>query len=137
MRKAILLTAGLSLVLLGLVYVCSLKESRDSANYQKIRVGMSVEEVEAILGPRTEVKQEDLPSNVVAMNPQDAVDSLERARKSGATPPTARDYPTQHKPVVEGDYILQWKNSETWERILVAFKDGKVCEKHHFDPNYL
>ena len=137
MRKALLLITVLSLVLLGLVYVCFPKESRDFANYKEVRVGMSVEEVEAILGPGAPVKQEEVPSIVVPVNPQDAVDSLERAKKSGATPPTARDYPTRIKPVVEGDYILQWKNSETWERIIVAFKDGKVCEKYYYDPNYL
>ena len=137
MRKALLLTAALGLVLLGLAYVYLSMDSRDFANYKEVRVGMSVEEVEAILGPSTLVKQEDLPTDIAPVNPQDAVDSLERTRKSGATPPTARDYPTRHKPVVEGDYILQWKNSETGERILVAFKDGKVCEKHYFDPNYL
>ncbi len=137
MRKALLLTAVLSLVLLGLGYVYLSMDSRDFTNYNAVRVGMSVEEVEAILGPGTEVKQKYVPSIVVPVNPQDAVDSLERARKSGAPPPTARDYPTRNKPVVEGDYILQWVNSETGERIIVAFKDGKVCEKYYYDPNYL
>ncbi len=137
MRKALLFTAVLGLVLFGLAYVYLSMDSRDFANYKEVRVGMSVEEVEAILGPGTLVKQEDLPTNVVPVNPQDEADSLENARKSGATPPTGRGFPTRNKPVVEGDNILQWENRETGERIIVAFRDGKVCEKYYRNLNYL
>ena len=135
MRKTILLLAALGLFL-GLAYVCFVTESRDFANYTCIRVGMSIEEVQAILGPGTTVKQEEVPGFVVAVNPQDAVGSIGRARKVGPIA-TCRDYPTRIKPVVEGDHILRWVNSETGERILVAFKDGRACEKDFYDPNYL
>lgn len=74
---------------------------------------------------------------MVPVDSQDAVDSLERARRSGGPPPTVQDFPTRSKPVVEGDYILRWVNNRTGERILVAFKDGRVCARHYWDPNYL
>jgi hypothetical protein len=136
-RKALLFAVLISLILLGLFSVFFVRESHDFVNYEKVQDGMSVEEVQAILGPGTPVKQEEVPGIVVAVNPQDAEDFRERARKSGGSPPTARDYPTRIKPVVEGDYILRWVNSRTKERILVAFKDGRVCEKNYYDPNYL
>ena len=118
-------------------YYCLVADSRDYSNYKRIQVGMSVDEVQAILGPGTTVGQREVPGIVVAVNPGDEPASEERARRAGRSPPTARDYPTRIKPVVEGDTILRWVNGETGERILVAFRDGKVCEKHYWDPNYL
>lgn len=137
MRKALLLAALLSLIFLGLFYVCFERESHDFAIYKVVQVGMSVDEVQAILGPGTSVTQEEVPTIVVAVNPQDAENAREKARKSGGPPPTVRDYPTRSKPVVEGDYILRWVNSKTGECILVAFKDDRVYEKYYHDPNYL
>lgn len=136
MRRKVL-PALVCLALLGLLYVGFVMDSRDLANYKKVRVGMSVDEVQAILGAGTPVRQDEVPSIVVPVNPQDAEDSLERARRAGGPRPTVRDYPTRHKPVVEGDTILRWVNGETGERILVAFRGGRVCEKHYWDPNYL
>lgn len=126
--------AGLGLV--GLVYAFISGESRFQQDYQRIQVGMSVDEVQAILGPGTPVKQREIPTTVVPVNPEDARAADERARKLGQSPPTTREYPTRHKPLVEGDYILRWTNSHG-ERILVGFRDGKVCEKDYYDPNYL
>lgn len=98
---------------------------------------MSMDELEAILGPGTAVNQDNVPSIVVAVNPLDEDLANAKARRSGGSPPTLRDYPTRLKPVVEGDLILEWVNAETGERVLVAFKGGMVCEKHYWNPNYL
>jgi hypothetical protein len=113
------------------------RDSRDLANYKKVQIGMTVDEVQAILGTGTPVRQTEVPSIVVALNPKDEEAARERARMNGGPPSTARDYPTKHKPVVEGDHILKWKNAETGELILVAFKEGRVCEKYFYDANYL
>ena len=98
---------------------------------------MSEDDVRAILGPGAVIPQADVPGVVRAENPSDEDAARERARRSGDSPPTARDYPTRIKPVVAGGHIVRWVNTETGERILIAFKDGKVCEKHFWDPNYL
>ena len=136
MRKFILIAIP-SALLVGACYWLFWMESADYRKYKRVQVGMSVDEVQAILGPGTPIGQEKVPGIVVAVNPADVDASLERARRAGRSPPTARDYPTRVKPVVEGDFILQWVNDKTGERILVAFKDGKVCEKDYWDPNYL
>jgi hypothetical protein len=133
----LLLAAFLGAILGGCCYVCFWMESPDFANYKRVQVGMSVEEVEAILGPGTPVGQAEVPQIVVAVSPEDAVAARERERRPGGPPSTARNYPTRLKPVVEGDHILMWVSGKTGERILVAFKDGKACEKHYHDPNYL
>jgi hypothetical protein len=132
----LLLIAALGVTLGGVLYA-SLKDSPDLANYKRVHVGMSVGEVQAILGPGAVVPQAEVPGVVRAVNQADEDATRERARRSDGPPSTARDYPTRIKPVVEGDHILRWVNGQTGERILIAFKDGKVCEKHYWDPNYL
>ncbi len=119
------------------LYALLLSDSHDFANYKRVRVGMSVDDVQALLGLGEVAIANDVPGIVVAVNPVDEKAAHEKWRRSGGPPPTARGYPTRIKPVVEGDYILKWVNSRTRERILVAFKDGKVCEKNYWDPNYL
>ena len=139
MRKTLQLTTIFSLITFVLVFLKFgfLKDSDHLTSFRRVQVGMSVDEVQAILGPGTQVAQVEVPTNVIPVNLQDAIDSADRARKSNRSPPTFRDYPTRLKPVVEGDYILRWVDSRTGERILVAFKEGMVCEKQFYDPNYL
>lgn len=137
---ALLLLAALGVILGGWLYASFWRDSPDFTNYNRLQVGMSIDDVQAILGPGTAIPQSEVPGIVVAVNPGDdaaAAVTRDKAIRAGVTPPTARDYPTRNKPVVEGDLILRWKNERTWERILVAFKDGKVCEKHYWDPSYL
>ena len=112
-------------------------DSPDFANFERIQVGMSQDDVQAILGFGAVIPQADVPGVVRTENPSDEDATRARARRSGGAPPTARDYPTRIKPVVAGDHIVRWANTGTGERILIAFKDGKVCEKHYWDPNYL
>lgn len=137
LTRGLLILTPIAFLSLGAFYGCSVKDSPYSNNYGRVQVGMTVEEVEAILGPGSSVKQSEVPTVVVAVNPADVQASEERAKRAGRWPQTARDYPVRHKPVVEGDLILKWVDDRTGERILVAFKDGKVCEKHYWDPNYL
>lgn len=108
-------------------------EGPNFRKYQQVQVGMSMAEVEAILGPGTPVGANEVPTVVVAINAQDPIDAEERARRQGLPPPTVRDYPTRHKPVVEGDIIWQWRDGA--EVILVAFKAGKVSEKYYRIPS--
>ena len=125
MRKSLvplLLIAASGITLGVVVYALLGRDSPDFANDKRIQVGMSVD---------------DVPGVVRAENPSDEDAARERARRAGGSPSTAREYPTRIKPVVEGDHILSWVNDETGERILIAFKDGKVCEKHYWDSNYL
>lgn len=135
MRKSLMLFAGLILAGLGLAYLMLVRESADFVKFKQIRIGMSVDEVQVLLGPGTPVAQGGVPSVVRAVNPDDAIASESRARQEGRSPSTVRDYPVRHKPVVEGDAVLEWVNAKTRERILVAFKDEKVCETYYHDPN--
>lgn len=110
------------------------REPSEVRAYNRIEVGMSVEEVEAILGAGTVINQAQVPSYVVAVNPDEEAAFFERHRKAG-TIPTVRDYATRYKPFVEGDVIYLWKWG--YYEIWLAFKDGKVCEKWFRDLNYL
>jgi hypothetical protein len=80
--------------------------------YERIELGMSEEEVEAILGPGTPI------SSWTA--------AKERGFYSGNS--------IGGKPIEVGDYSLRWENRNTGECILLAFKDGKVCHKVFGDP---
>ncbi len=105
-------------------------------NYERVQVGMTIEEVQAILGPGTPIEQADVPLCLAAVNPEDAVAAIEKEKRSG-TVATGRTYPIRQKPSVQGDYILRWQTAI--DRVYVAFKEGKVCEKYYIDDyhNYL
>jgi hypothetical protein len=135
-RVLLLLIGTLAITLGGVLYALLGRDTPDLANYKRVRVGMSVDEVQAILGAGVEIDPKSVPGMVVAVNPADADAAQERDRRTG-TQSTARDYPTRIKPLVEGDLILRWVNGKTGERVLIAFKDGKVCEKDYRNPNYL
>ena len=93
MRKPLsplLSLAVLGALVLGLFYSQFVADSRDYSNYKRVQVGMSVDEVQAVLGPGTPVNQAEVPGIVVAMNPADAVAAREKAKRSGGPPPTAR-----------------------------------------------
>jgi len=120
----------------GLVYIVFWRDSPDFANYKRIQVGMSVEEVQAILAPGTPVKQSEVPGTEVFVNPADEKAAAEKFRKLGPRATTKiRDYPMRTKPIVEGDLILKWENNQTGARVLVSFKDGKVHEKDFWEPS--
>jgi hypothetical protein len=140
MRKVVF--AILTLLTIGAVavlFICIWTDSPYQKGYKSIQPGMSREEVEALLGPGTEVKQSEVPQIRVLVNPDDAVkiaEKDEQDRRAGRPPRTVRDpsYPTRSKHVVEGDQILHWHN-ETGEEIYVAFEDGRVREKWYWRPS--
>ena len=111
--------------------------SADYNRYQKIQTGMSEAEVQEILGTGRIIRQEEVPSIVVAVNPKDVDDANEAAKRAGISHPTARNYPIRHAPRIEGDRIMLWENPITGEKIYVAFREGKVCAKLFHDLNYL
>jgi hypothetical protein len=110
------------------------QESQEEQKFKRIVDGMTVEEVEAILGTGEIISQSNVPSYRVAVNAQEVEAYHERHRKAG-TVPTGREFETRDKYLVEGEVIYQWRSGcfEIW----VAFKDDKVCEKHLKDWNYL
>lgn len=118
----------------GLFYVVFWQDSPDFAKYKRIQVGMSVDEVQAILGLGTRINQSDVPQIEVFVNPADEKAAAEKMKKLGPRWTTKiRDYPMRPKPIVEGDLILKWENDRTGARILIAFRDGKVCEKDYWE----
>ncbi len=131
------LVAVIGVSLGGAALVLRGSDSRDAANYRRVRLGMSVADVQAVLGPGIMVSRAEVPGHVVAVNSADEHAADEQARRADGSPPTARNYPTRIKPIVEGNHILMWVNRKTGERTLVAFTDSVVCEKDFWDPNYL
>ena len=121
-HRIVFATACVLAVVIGCFWYVTF-ESAEDRNFKRIAVGMSLEEVEAVLGPGTVMEQAEVMSHPVAVNLDEAAAFVERHRNAG-TVPTAREYATRLKPVVEGDVIYYWKSGyyDTW----IAFKDGKV-----------
>ncbi len=113
---------------------CLVREPAELRAFNRVEVGMSLEEVEALLGPGEVIDQRNVPSHVVAVNPAEEQAFRERARLAG-TVPTARDYATRNNPLVEGDVDYYWELG--YLEIWMAFKNGRVCEKYCHDWNYL
>jgi hypothetical protein len=137
MRKRILIIAIGLAGLAAVFYFVFWSDTERYKKYQRIQTGMSLAEVEELLGPGEIVPRDHVPMTVVAVNPDDPQASEARARWEGRSPMTARDYPTKTVPVVDGDLILVWESRETLEWIYVALKDGRVCGKHYRTLNYL
>jgi hypothetical protein len=110
------------------------QESPEEQKFKRIADGMTVEEVEGILGAGEVIPQAEVMGYRVPVNPEEEEAFRERHRKVG-TVPTAREHETRNRYVVEGDPVYHWRlgSFEVW----VAFKDGKVCEKYLKDWNYL
>jgi hypothetical protein len=102
---------------------------RFHAGYERIQVGMTLAEVEAILGPGTEIDLSEVPTTLVSLNPAAERAAYERARRTGRPLPTVRSFPAHSKPVVQGDRVVRWRGDHNGARILIGFKDGKVAEK--------
>lgn len=133
-RRVVFFVAAV--VLAGSAYLIITQDSPEEKKDKQIQNGMTLAEVEAILGPGERALQSEVPSHPVAVNPDEEAAFIDRHRKAG-TMPTAREYATKLRHFVEGDLIYHWRsasrNNETW----VAFRDGKVCEKWFHDRNYL
>ena len=136
MRKFLL--PGLFVILLGtalvgLVYGVSWASAPGLADYERVRVGMSVDDVQALLGRGTPVSSADVPCHVVILRSDGTVGrELPRPDDGG---PHQRVKPVALRPVVEGDYILRWGSESAGGWVLVAFRDGKVTGKDFWTPN--
>lgn len=106
---------------------------RFRAGYERVQVGMTLADVEAVLGPGTEIKLSEVPTRLVSLNPAAERAADERARRTGSPLPTVRSFPTRVKPVVAGDRVLRWRGEQNGARILIGFKDGRVIEKDYVE----
>src|SRR5207248_1781669 len=79
----------------------------DWPGYRQVQTGMSAEEVEAILGPGTEIRWR-------------AVTHIQISPAWGNEVRLV-----QLETDVEGDRVLQWTDSSKSGRVLVGFRDGK------------
>jgi hypothetical protein len=115
--KVLLVLPLLALIVLCLSLVLSCQNGTVSYhNYIKIREGMTLGEVEAILGPGVEIPKSRLPETPDFTEP---------------------DPEKRSKPVVTGEQISRWSKGripgET--EIIIGFKDGRVCDKWFWEPS--
>lgn len=114
-RRNRLLAFGALVVLVlggGLLLVAWLNRPGTVAwvNYERIRPGMSVEQVELLLGrPGAEIGERELPGVVDHEVPL--------------------DHPKRVKPVISGERYLKWNERENDRTVIVSLKDGVVAEK--------
>lgn len=97
-------------------------------NYEWIEVGMTQEEVEAILGPGMQIMREEVPT---AVFPKAGV--IVPRDLPGRPLATSRNYPTEHRPLVSGEWFLRWQLDSVW--IVVGFKDDVVSDKMYWSPS--
>jgi hypothetical protein len=136
MRKSLIsLVVALTLVGLGwyaLLYCPPGRPCR--CNYERVQVGMSLQEVEAFLGPGTEIGRDRLPGMV---RPKPGV--VVPKDPPGGPYRTQRDYPVEVVPVVQGDRFFEWPPARPplsgGLQIIVAFRDGRVCDKTYWEPS--
>jgi hypothetical protein len=96
----------------ALLLITSCRTSRDRpasvATYSQVEIGMTVDEVEAILGRGKEIPRSEVPLLGGPM-----------------------------RPAVEGTSFYRWKdeaNAMTPE-IVLGFENGKVCNKWYWEPS--
>jgi hypothetical protein len=98
-------------------------------NYKKVQVGMTLDEVEALLGPGTEISLDDL-AGVVRPKPGVVVPK----DPPGGPYTTVRNYPVEIVPEVDGDRFFRWEldpSDPEAAYIVVGFRDGKVRDKRY------
>lgn len=115
MRKGCLACLAVFAVLITAVTCWSNRTGIFSeANYERIRPGMTLAEVEHLLGgPGVEVSEPELPRTVDRTVPV--------------------DHPRRQKPVVSGDRYIQWK--ERYSFIIVSLRGDVVAEKWYWEPS--
>ena len=87
------------------------------ANYERIRPGMTVEEVERLMGSQGyEVSVENGLPQVVDHD-------------------VPFDHPKRLKPVVSGERCLSWGDAGTYRQVIVSLRDGVVAEKWYWEPS--
>jgi hypothetical protein len=120
------------LLLVGVVLALVCRPGRVSyCNYKRVADGMTLADVERLIGQGVKLDPSQVPTTRVAVNPADVGASEARARRAGLTHSTIRDYPTRVVPVVEGDEVYKWAG-EGGSYILVAFREGRVSGKFYW-----
>ena len=83
------------------VFWCPAKEVT-YCNYEKLKIGMTLEQAEAILGkPGREMPANELP------------------RGGGGVP------------VIQGDKFFEWKGSQNGIKVFIGVKDGRICDMYY------
>jgi hypothetical protein len=109
MRKGMLIAVIGLLVLVALGFALDAYVNRPGRlcyrNYERIWIGMTLTQVEGLLGgPGEEIRREALP-------------------KSDHTEP------------VTGDKFFRWQESAIGKKGIVGLKDDKVCDKWYWEPS--
>src|SRR5207302_1670877 len=92
--------------------------------YDQVQVGMTLTEVESILGPGSQISAKDLSGKLITKP-----GFVEPPDPPGGPPRTVRMAPAVVVPEVQGDQFYQWWNPDHSEYSLVGMRDGKVCDK--------
>jgi hypothetical protein len=128
-RDIILLVGSLFLGGLLLLIFLGSGDGGLSLQYKRINTGMTLTEVESLFGrPGMEVQRGALAHMVV---PKPGV-VVPPDPPSGPYP-TARTYPTELRPFVQGDRFFRWEVAG--EYVLVGFKNGLVHDKYYWRPS--
>lgn len=119
MRKWMQIAVFGLLVLVGLGFALDAYVNRPGRlcyrNYERIQVGMSLVEVEALLGGTgEEIRRETLPGSPDYNEPV---------------------LSKRVKPVVTGDKFFRWYESPIGKKVIVGLKDDKVCDKWYWEPS--
>ena len=81
-------------------------------DFKRVEIGMTLQEVEAILGPGREISAKELPGEPDFDEP---------------------DLDKRVKPVVQGDRFFEWLGGGA--EVFVAFRDGRVCDKWYWEAS--
>lgn len=83
-------------------------------DYKDIYVGMTLLELEQLLGPGQEISRQEVPQSPDYSEP---------------------DLEKQWKPVVNGDRFFRWKDDDGRE-IIVSLVNDRVSEKRYSEPSF-
>ncbi len=100
------------LLVMCLLTLAYYRDESFHSGYKQIQQGMSLEDVEAILGPGSRIATEQIPTF------PDFREPLEHRRK----------------PVVVGDMVLRWEHN--YDVIYVGFRNNSMCSKCYRDNSW-
>jgi hypothetical protein len=118
LRTLFIVTAALAVLLSAWktldLWVDYVEGPISSRGFSRIKIGMSLDEVEAILGPGEQI-------------------SLEHVTQIPGSPYAKRKGNLDL--VVEGDEFFRWHNSKCGMEIQLGLRDGRVCDKWYWEPS--